>query len=472
MATGVGQQIGGYRIERAIGEGGMALAYLATRLEDGREVVLKVLREELSRDEGFRKRFLRESRYAAQLEHPNIVPVHGAGDEGGVLYIVMEYVPGTDLYALLQAGPLEPKRALAVANQVGAALDAAHEIGLLHRDVKPGNVLIAPGQGSHGAPHCYLTDFGLSQQRDKDSVALTATGDFVGTIYYTAPEQMLGRELDGRADLYSLACLLYECLAGEPPFTGGSEVEVMQAHIESPPPKLSTARPELPWGVDDTLGRAMAKDPRERHGSCREFVEEARAAFGAMDLPAVADGAGPPTGSDKLRLKVTAGNALGTEIVVQDELLIGREAEGEGKLADDIEISRQHAKITRQGDEFVIDDLGSRNGTAVNGRRLTGPERLYTGDTIELGGTKLVVQVRVPTTPSATEEVTDDGDTIVPETTTAPEPPVAEEGPPPRLSLRLDVDLASGEARLALDESSEPVRIVHEDGRWQVRRDA
>ncbi len=459
MSIGLGTEIGGYRVTRPIGEGGMSIVYLADRIADGRQVVLKVLREELAKNEDFRRRFLRESGYAASLDQAHVVPVHDAGESDGVLYIAMEYIQGTDLYALLAAGPLAPELTVAILTQVASALDAAHEIGLLHRDVKPGNVLVASSEEAEGVPHCYLTDFGLSKHTEKDSVALTASGDFVGTVYYTAPEQMLGKALDGRVDVYSLGCLLYECLVGETPFTGSTDVEVMQAHVERAPPKVSTSRPDLPWALDEVIAKAMAKDPGERYESCGELMAAARSVVGVAGLAAVAGGSGSDAAAapGKLRLKVTEGNATGREIQVENEFLIGRQAPGDGKLNDDIEISRQHARISRTDSGFVVEDLGSTNGTLVNGRRISAPEPLYPGDKLQLGDTTLVVQVSTEgmpasAAPDATAETTGE----------RPRPQA-----PARLSLRLEVDLEGGEALLEL-EGAEPVRLVHEDGRWQM----
>jgi predicted Ser/Thr protein kinase len=272
----IGTELAGYRIERVLGRGGMSVVYLAQDTRLKRNVALKLLAPELAEDEGFRARFLRESRLAAALDHPNVVPVYEAGEVDGLLYIAMRYVPGTDLRALLRAeGALAPERALALVGQVASALDAAHERGLVHRDVKPSNVLLT---GRPGEEHCYLADFGLSTSASDRSLA--DARQIVGTIDYVAPEQIRGLEVDGRADVYSLACLLYECLVGDVPFRRASDVAVIYAHLEEPVPKASERAPTLPAAVDAVLERGTAKLPEERLETCAALVEDARSALG------------------------------------------------------------------------------------------------------------------------------------------------------------------------------------------------
>src|SRR4051794_12772561 len=210
-------ELAGYRIESLLGRGGMGVVYRARDLALERNVALKLLAPELAQDVRFRERFLRESRLAASLDHPAIVPIYDAGEVGGRLFIAMRLVDGTDLKRLLaDQGPLEPERALDLLEHVADALDAAHERGLVHRDVKPSNVLV----DSRG--HCYLADFGLSRRLADHGVGLGGARS-LGTVDYVAPEQIRGEELDARSDLYSLGCLLYECLAGRPPFAGASD---------------------------------------------------------------------------------------------------------------------------------------------------------------------------------------------------------------------------------------------------------
>ncbi len=272
----IGAQFGVYTIESVIGRGGMGVVYVADDPKLRRQVALKVIAPELAELDGFRERFLHETRIAASLEHPNIVPIHDAGETEGVLYLAMRYVEGTDLRDLLRRdGPLEPGRALHLAVQVASALDAAHARGLVHRDVKPGNILVAQGE------HAYLTDFGLSEQ----AAPLEGGGDrrFTGSVYYVAPEQIDGGPIDGRADAYSLACVLYECLCGEPPFPRESPLAVLWAHLDDEPPALTDRRPGLPAGVDAVLERALAKDPEDRYATCRELVEALREALGLAE---------------------------------------------------------------------------------------------------------------------------------------------------------------------------------------------
>jgi hypothetical protein len=260
----------------------MSVVYRAQDLRLDRPVALKVLTTDLAADERFRARFLRESRLAAAIEHPNIIPVYEAGEAGGVLYLAMRYVDGTDLGHLI--GPnrrLEPERAVAIAAAVASALDAAHLRGLVHRDVKPSNVLI----GGSAGEETYLCDFGLSKRITSPS-ELTAADQLMGTVAYMAPEQIEGRALDARADVYALGALLFESLAGQPPFKRESDVAVLWAHMQEPVPALTELRPELPSGLDAILARALAKDPVERHASAGELVDACRAELG-MGEPGV-----------------------------------------------------------------------------------------------------------------------------------------------------------------------------------------
>jgi streptogramin lyase/tRNA A-37 threonylcarbamoyl transferase component Bud32 len=272
--TRVGSVLAGYRIERLLGRGGMSSVYLAEHLRLHRKVALKLMAPELAHDERFRERFLRESQLAASLDHPNVVPVYDADESGGVLYIAMRYVEGSDLRELLRRySPLPPARAVAIVGQAAAGLDAAHRRGLVHRDVKPGNILIGEDD------HVYVSDFGLTKQASSQS-GLTATGQLVGTVDYVAPEQIQGQQVDGRADVYALTCVLYETLVGAKPFEKDTEVATIWAHIQDPPPSPSAVRPELPRGLDAVIARGMAKQPGERYAACRELVEAARRELG------------------------------------------------------------------------------------------------------------------------------------------------------------------------------------------------
>ncbi|MEU7556326.1 serine/threonine-protein kinase [Streptomyces sp. NPDC044571] len=291
----IGRQIAGYRIERMLGRGGMAVVYCAKDLRLDRKVALKLIAPERARDETFRRRFTHESRVAAQIDHPHIVPIFEAGETDGVLYIAMRYVSGPDLAALLaREGPLPVATALRIVTQVASALDAAHEHDLVHRDVKPGNILVAAGTDSDHPEYAYLTDFGLTK-RSLALTGFTTAGEFVGTLDYMAPEQISGRPVDGRCDLYSLACVVFECLTGSPPFERDQDVtRLLWAHQYDPPPLLSERRPGIAPAADEVLAKALAKVPEDRYGSCLEFVAALRAATGggrgkAGNPPVVAD---------------------------------------------------------------------------------------------------------------------------------------------------------------------------------------
>jgi serine/threonine-protein kinase len=264
-------RVTGYRIEARVGRGGMGEVYRAEQLSLGRKVALKILTPELATDASFRQRFLRESRIAAGIDHPNVIPIYEAGEDGGLLYIAMRYVEGSDLATLLEReGRLEPARAMAIMSQVAGALDAAHARGLVHRDVKPANILMAPAAPGSGE-HCYLCDFGLIKEMDAET-ALTATDQFVGTVPYVAPEQIEGRAIDGRTDVYSLGCVIFQCLTGAVPYEGRTGVEVLFAHLRDPPPPVSTLVPGLPPALDGVLARAMAKAKEDRYLTCSALV--------------------------------------------------------------------------------------------------------------------------------------------------------------------------------------------------------
>ena len=270
---GAGDEIGGYLIEAIVGRGGMGLVYRARQRRPDRIVALKVIVPELAADPSFRARFEHESNVAAQIEHPNVVPVYEVGDEQGLLYIAMRFIHGIDLGGLLaRSGPLEPGRATRLISPVGDALDVAHARGLVHRDIKPGNLLVDPSD------HVYLTDFGLTK-RTGQTKGMTATAMFVGTVDYIAPEQIEGRKIDGRADIYSLGCVLYEVLSGSVPFPRDSEIPKIFAHMNDPAPRLVN----VPEPLAEVVARAMAKRPGDRFPSAGAFTRAAlEAAVGAQ----------------------------------------------------------------------------------------------------------------------------------------------------------------------------------------------
>jgi serine/threonine protein kinase len=289
-----GSQIAGYLIEEQIGRGGMAVVYRASDTRLDRSVALKILAPELAGDTAFRQRFMREMRAAASVDHPHIVPVFDAGEVDGVLYIAMRYVRGQDLRTLLDAEHALPAaRVVHIIRQVASALDDAHARGLIHRDVKPGNMLIGTVAGSGQPDHVYLSDFGLSKP-DVSGANLTLTGQFMGTLDYMAPEQAEGHAVDGRADLYALACTAFEMLAGQPPFKRDQGFAVLWAQLSAPAPSLRALRPDLPPAVDQVMARALAKAPDDRYRTCTEFAGALRAACGLAPGAQPAGPAPPP----------------------------------------------------------------------------------------------------------------------------------------------------------------------------------
>jgi len=289
----IGSVIAGYRIDSRIGRGGMGVVYRAHHLSLERVAALKVIQPDLAESSGFRERFSREARVAAALAHPNIVTVYDAGEVDGTLYLAMQYIEGSDLARMLSTdGRLKPYRAIDVCRQVGDALDAAHAQGLIHRDVKPANVLIA-------GRNAYLTDFGLTKRLGGTQV--TIAGDVVGTIHYVAPEQIEGREVTARSDVYSLGCVLYHCLTGRMPFERDTDVAVIYAHLSEPPPKPSRTRPDLADGFDDVIARALDKNPERRFQTCAELMGAARA---------VVESAGPLSETIPPRRSSTAAPAM------------------------------------------------------------------------------------------------------------------------------------------------------------------
>jgi serine/threonine protein kinase len=275
----VGYEFGGYVIKSLVGRGGMGVVYAAEQTTLQRRVALKVIAPEVAEDEAFRERFLREARLAASLRHPNIIEIYDAGQVGGELYIAMRYVEGASLATLLRlAGRLEPERALSILAKVAGALDEAHANGLVHRDVKPDNVLLGSPATRRTSEEVLLTDFGLVRPIDART-EVTQIGSVLGTVSYMAPEVLEGRDVDGRSDQYSLACVLYECLAGHAPFSRETDAAVLLAHLTAPPPAITDERPDLPAGFDAVVTRGMAKARQDRYGSCVDLIDDALAAL-------------------------------------------------------------------------------------------------------------------------------------------------------------------------------------------------
>jgi serine/threonine protein kinase len=257
----IAKEFAGYRIDDRVGRGGMGVVYRATDLSLDRPVALKVLTEDLAKDPAFRRRFVTESKLAASLDHPNVIPIHAAGEHEGILYIAMRLVPGDDLRTVLRMhGRLPPERAIPLIAQVASALDAAHAHGLVHRDVKPANVLVTPED------HVYLTDFGLSKRVDADSEA-TRTGMVLGTLDYIAPEQIRGDTIGPFTDVYSLGCMITHLLTGQVPFTVSTEEGKLWAHFSEPPPLPSARVPELGTAFDAIVSRAMSKRAQDRYAT-------------------------------------------------------------------------------------------------------------------------------------------------------------------------------------------------------------
>ena len=263
--------LGDYRIEGIVGVGRMGVVYLAIDRITGRAVALKVLREEVAIDPVYRERFRREGDLLAQLKHPHIIPIHGMGEVDGELYIATRLVSSTLRNAIL-AGPISVDLAMKILSSVASALDAAHALGVVHRDVKPANVLMDPG------PEVYLADFGLA--RDLDGEALTAPGQVLGTIDYMAPELLDGERVGAATDIYGLACLAVETLTGTVPFLRDTDAATMYAHIADPPPSVRARRPELPRALDAVLATGMSKDPGDRQSSAGALVAEMLEALG------------------------------------------------------------------------------------------------------------------------------------------------------------------------------------------------
>lgn len=303
MDPTIGTEFAGHRVEAVIGRGGASVVYLAEHLRLGRKVALKVLAPHLADDGAFRERFIRESRIAAGLDHANIVTVYDAGEVDGSLYISMRYVEGSDLGRVLGTEKvLEPSRAISILSQVADALDTAHAAGLVHRDVKPGNILVDAAPGIPGFERAYLSDFGISK-RTTTRDGLTRTGEFVGTVDYVAPEQITGEPIDGRTDVYSLGCVLFQCLSGRVPFPGQTEVATIYSHLRDPPPSLMDDGASG-TGVDAVFARALAKDRGERYDTCSALVEAAR-----IELLS----AGSPWGPTVVRA-VSVAETIGSEL--------------------------------------------------------------------------------------------------------------------------------------------------------------
>ncbi|HXZ70011.1 MAG TPA: serine/threonine-protein kinase [Streptosporangiaceae bacterium] len=324
-----GAEIAGYRIESLLGRGGMAVVFKARDLRLDRPVGLKVLAPELSESPQFRERFLRESRLAASLDHPNIIPVYEAGEEHGLLFIAMRLVGGGDLAERLRhAGRLSPADTVGIVAQVAAALDAAHAAGLVHRDVKPGNILVVPGVAGQHRDHVYLSDFGLTKRVTSLS-GVTAQGQFIATMDYAAPEQIGSRPVDARTDVYGLGCVAYQCLTGSVPFVRDNEAALLWAHLVERPPPVSAHQVGLA-PFDAAVARALEKNPEDRFDSCGQFVDALAA---ALPTPAAAPPTPhrtPPPAAPDVPAQAAAGQDTPTQAAAGPDTLTGIRA---GKAA-------------------------------------------------------------------------------------------------------------------------------------------
>ncbi len=334
-----GSVVGGYRIDELIGRGGMGLVYRATNVALNRIYALKVLSPALAEDEQFRERFKREMRIAASLHHPNIVGIHYAGEHDGMLFFVMDYVTGTDLRDIIvRDGAIEPRRAVDLLEQFASALDAAHARGLVHRDVKPANILITVKDGEE---HAYLTDFGLAKKFDTVS-GLTVKGSVVGTVDYMAPEQITGDRTDARTDIYALGCVFYQMLTGSVPFERDNSVATLFAHVHHPPPPLAGGVSETHPAFAAVLTKAMAKEPSERYLSAGDFARDAAAALkGSRDTaPPTIVGTGDATPLPAVR---PVSDAPSEPVPEPSGLVELREATATGDVAGETAVSRPQA---------------------------------------------------------------------------------------------------------------------------------
>lgn len=323
-----GTQFAGYVIEGVAGRGGMGVVYRARQLRPSRTVALKVISPALAGDADFRERFARESEIAASIEHSNVIPVYEVGEDAGLLYIVMRYVEGTDLRAVIAAeGRLAPRRAAGILSELAAALDAAHARGLVHRDIKPGNVLIA-GEGRR--EHVYLTDFGLAKLAGSDG--RTRTGTFVGTLDYAAPEQVEGRRVDARTDVYAAGCVFFQMLTGSVPFPKEHEAAVMWAHMSAAPRSVRELVPGLPAELDAVIARAMAKNPDDRYASAGDLGRDALAAAegrrGMLLEQSIATGRAAPQAGSTVAPEATpeVGSTVGPEAAPEAGSTVAPEA--------------------------------------------------------------------------------------------------------------------------------------------------
>lgn len=425
-AFGPGTRVAGYRLEAPLGAGGMGAVFRAHDEALDRVVALKVVYAGAGIDHVIRERFVREALSSAKVDHPHIIPVYAAGEDGDLMFIAMRYSAGGDLRTRIKSdGPFAAARVAAAISPVASALDAAHECGVVHRDVKPANILADDGHGRRPV-HVYLSDFGLARAA-LESGGLTGDGQFVGTPDYAAPEQIRGHLIDGQADQYSLAAVAYTTLTRQVPFIRENPMAVLYAHLDAAPPRVTDLRPDLSPAVDEVLARGMAKEPADRFPSCGEFADALRDALGVgpydstMLLPVQAPRAAAPAAPARPAVRewaavvspdrsyyegVRAANEAEAEVInfpqqYQDRripldgprLTIGRRSrsrniEPDIDLSGDFGVSALHAVLATAPDgTWIVTDQGSSNGTQVNGREIPAhqPVPLRDGDYINLG---------------------------------------------------------------------------------------
>jgi predicted ATPase/class 3 adenylate cyclase len=370
LPTGVtaGSRVAGYLLEEEVGAGGMAVVFRARDERLGRLVALKVLAPGLAANAEFRERFLRESQAAVAVDDPHIIPVFEAGQAGGVLFIAMRYVPGGDVRTLIgREGPLPAGRAAAIISAVASALDAAHAAGLVHRDVKPANMLLDARAGR--PDHVYLSDFGLSKSA-LAAVGLTPTGQFMGTLDYVAPEQLGGQPVDGRADQYALACAAFEMLAGSPPFHQEEAMAVMYAHVSQPPPPLTAQRPDLPAAANQVLARGLAKEPTGRYASCREFADALRGSLGLPPYAQVPGEAGRLAGIQTVIRPSPDAEQGGDDGAARPDTGRGQSSPGVAETVAELPTGTLTMLFSDiEGSTVLVRRLGERYGEALSAQR-------------------------------------------------------------------------------------------------------
>jgi serine/threonine protein kinase len=381
----VGTDVAGYAVESVLGSGAMGVVYVARQSSPDRRVALKLITPAFANDDVFRRRFLREATAAAAIEHPHILPVYAAGESNGTLFMAMRLIDGRDLREILRGSSRLPlDRIERIVGQVGGALDAAHARGLIHRDVKPGNVLVTEQPDAEDADFCYLMDFGVSTWTASSAATITATGQMVGTANYMAPEQIEGAGVDGRTDLYSLGCVLYECLTGRAPFSGRSAPAILYGHLHEQAALPSSIRTDLTPGVDAVIDRALRKAPDERYSTCRELSLELRAALaGSTATMPIATPAASPSGSPEAssrrrrrRARITVA-AVATALVL---MVAGLAYLGFRDRGPALDVFQDPPVLIRDGVQVIASDTAPSSTDAAGNVVTYAPANVIDGD--------------------------------------------------------------------------------------------